>query len=389
MSDPRPFLIVAADLVKTGGMDRANYALADFLARQGRPVQLVAHGVGEGLLVHPNLQWHRVARPFGHDALGWTLLRRAGARRARRLAADHGRVLVNGGNCPWPDLNWVHYVHAAYESNASPPAGGPLRQAWQARKHRRALADERRALAAARLVIANSERTKRDLTERLSLPPARVAVVYYGSDPKQFPPITAAARAAARAELGWPQDRPRALFLGALGDRRKGFDTAFAAWRQLCARPDWEMDLIVAGRGAELQAWRQRVQQAGLGDRIQLLGFRRDVPRLLAASNLLLAPTRYEAYGLGVHEALVRGLPAIVSADAGVAERIPESLRGLLLRQPNHASAAAELADRLLGWRGQADALAPAQAQLAAGLAAWTWDHMAARILELAEAARP
>lgn len=386
MNAPRPFLIVAADLVKTGGMDRANYALADFLARQGQPVHLVAHGVGEGLLRHSNVAWHRVARPLGHDALGWTLLRRAGRRWARRIAAENGRVLVNGGNCSWPDLNWVHYVHAAY---ASPLAGGALRQAWQARKHRRALADERRALGVARLVIANSERTRRDLIGRLALPPERVRVVYYGSDPEQFPLITPAARAAACAELGWPLDRRRALFLGALGDRRKGFDTAFAAWQRLCVRPDWDLDLIVAGRGAELDSWRRRVQHAGLAARIQILGFRRDVPRLLAASDLLLAPTRYEAYGLGVHEALTRGLPALVSADAGVAERLPDGLSGLLLRKPDAGNAAVELAERLLWWRERAAELAPALAQLAPHLRAWTWDDMAARILELAGAPRP
>ncbi|MDK2408772.1 glycosyltransferase [Aphanizomenon sp. PH219] len=54
---------------------------------------------------------------------------------------------------------------------------------------------------------------------------------------------------------------------------------------------------------------------------INFLGFRADVPNLLRAADCLVAPTRYEAYDLGVHEALCCGLPAIVSADAGVDER--------------------------------------------------------------------
>ncbi|RLS24906.1 MAG: glycosyltransferase, partial [Planctomycetota bacterium] len=57
--------------------------------------------------------------------------------------------------------------------------------------------------------------------------------------------------------------------------------------------------------------------------RIQFLGFRNDVHTILAASSLLVSPTRYEAYGLNVHEALCRNIPVLVSMSAGVAERFP------------------------------------------------------------------
>ena len=38
----KPFLLVSNDFVTTGGMDRANHALAMYLARKGHPVHLVA-----------------------------------------------------------------------------------------------------------------------------------------------------------------------------------------------------------------------------------------------------------------------------------------------------------------------------------------------------------
>ncbi|HUX68201.1 MAG TPA: glycosyltransferase family 4 protein [Terriglobales bacterium] len=376
MESAQPTAVIAADFVKTGGMDRANYALADYLARQGGEVHLVGHRAGDGLRAYPNLQWHPVARPLGHDALGWPLLARAGRYWARRVAAAGGRVVVNGGNCAWGDLNWVHYVHAAYQS---PLAAGPLRRAWHQAKHRKALRDERRALAAARLVIANSERTRRDLELHFGLPPERIRVVYYGCDPGRFAPVPPAARAAARQALGWPPQLRTALFLGALGDRRKGFDTLFAAWQQVSALPGWNTELVVAGRGSELGAWRERVAAAGLQSRCRFLGFRSDVPQLLAASDLLVSPTRYEAYGLGVHEALACDLPALVSADAGVAERLPAALRDpLLLRDPDSSD---ELALRLRHWHDHADALRPALAALGATLRAYHWDDMAADLL--------
>ena len=46
--------------------------------------------------------------------LGDPLLDRAGRAVARRLAGEGARVVVNGGNCRWFDVTWVHYCHAAY-----------------------------------------------------------------------------------------------------------------------------------------------------------------------------------------------------------------------------------------------------------------------------------
>ena len=379
-----PFLIVAADFALTGGMDRANYALADYLARRGGDVRLVAHRAAPALLRHANLRWHRAWRPLGRDGLGWGFLRRAGRRQAAAVAGRGGRVLVNGGNCAWADLNWVHYVHAAYRAEwRGAGARGAARRAWEARKYRRALADERTALAAARVVIANSEATRRTLIERLGTPPERVHTVYYGCDPEVFSEAGTAERAAARQALGWPAAGRTALFVGALGDRRKGFDTLLAAWEKLSAGGDWDLELAVAGRGSEAGAWAERARAAGLGTRCRFLGFRRDVPQLLAASDLLVAPTRYEAYGLGVQEALARGRAALVSADAGVAERYPPELAPLLLHDPNSAE---ELAARLRAWETQAAGLAPAVRALGARLRARTWDTMAAEIVALAGA---
>ena len=64
-------------------------------------------------------------------------------------------------------------------------------------------------------------------------------------------------------------------------------------------------------------------------------------------------PARYEAYGLAVHEALCRGLPALVSASAGVAERYPADLAAAAasaIRAARRSSTA-----RLLAWRADAD----------------------------------
>ena len=117
------YALVSGDFVKTGGMDRANYALASYLARRGHPVHLVAHRADDDLMGQGPVAFHRVPKPLGSYLLAEPLLDRAGRRWAARVASAGGRVVVNGGNCAWGDVNWVHYVHAAW-----PPRGGQA--AW-------------------------------------------------------------------------------------------------------------------------------------------------------------------------------------------------------------------------------------------------------------------
>lgn len=374
----RPWVLVAGDFVRTGGMDAANHALASYLARAGTETHVVAHRVADDLAALPNLRFHPVPRPLGSHTLGFPLLDRAGRRVARSLAERDPVVLGNGGNCRAANAVWLHYVHAAY---APEIAGRPLRRVVAIAARRTALRDERAVVRRARAVICNSERTARHTRELIGASGV-LRSVYYGADAARFRPPSEAERAEARRALGWDGARPTLVFVGALGDRRKGFDTLFHAWARLCADASWDGRLAVVGAGGELDAWRRRAADAGLAERIAFLGFQPDVRRVLWAADALVSPTRYEAYGLAVQEALCCGLPAVVSAEAGVAERIRGPLRDLLVPDPDDA---AELARRLRAWRGAMDIHRSAALGLAAELRTWTWDDMARQIVEAVE----
>jgi glycosyltransferase involved in cell wall biosynthesis len=375
----KSYLLVTADFIKTGGMDRANFALADYLAKQGYQIHLVAYRVATELLEYSNITFHQVPKLLNSDFLSGPLLDCYGRFWAKRLKKNEIRVIVNGGNCQSSDINWVHYVHAAYRSENRADL---LRQIKGYFAHQTFLEDEKKALQSARIIIANSDRTKQDILANLDVQSERVKTIYYGIDPTIFYPASAQERVQLRQKLDWPQDKPIAVFIGALGDRRKGFDTLFTAWQQLCADPNWDANLVAIGRGAELPLWQQRTAQAGLESRIQFLGFRSDVPDILRAVDCLVAPTRYEAYGLGVHEALCCGLPAIVSATAGVAERYPETLKDLLLPNPDDA---VDLVGKLKKWRSHQEDYKSLVFSLSQELRSYTWDDMAKNIITAIE----
>ncbi|NES99917.1 MAG: glycosyltransferase family 4 protein [Sphaerospermopsis sp. SIO1G2] len=370
------YLLVTGDFVKTGGMDRANFAVAEYLAKQGEQVHLVAYRVAAELLTYANVRFHQVPKIANSYLLSSPLLAQFGRIWAKKITAEGGRVLVNGGNCEWPDVNWVHYVHAAYQANQQV---NWLRRSKTSFANKLSLHKERQALESATKIIVNSERTKQDLIARLNISKQKIHPIYYGIDPQVFYPVTADEKIALRQHLGWNENKPVVVFIGALGDRRKGFDTLFAAWQKLCKSSHWDAKLVVIGSGAELPLWQNRTANAGISS-INFLGFRNDVPKLLQAADCLVAPTRYEAYGLGVHEALCCGLPALVSADAGVAEQYPEELQELLIPDPDHVT---DLVTKLEKWYENQKGYTDIVLSIAQKLRSYTWDDMARSIQQL------
>lgn len=372
------WLLASGDFVPLGGMDSANYEFAGYLARLGSgDVHLIAHRVSPDLAQRPGVRVHTVPRPLGAHTLGEPLLTRAASREARRVRDAGGHVVANGGNLDAGDVSWAHYVHAAY----TPGAGGVFNAIAVTARHRRYAAAERRALQRARLVLCNSERTVTDVVMRLGVDPARARRVYYGVDPGRFHPPSDPV--AAKSALGYGVERPVVVFVGALGDRRKGFDTLFSAWCELCRTSEWDADLLVAGSGAELPAWRARAAANGtVAERVRFLGYTADVPQLMAAADLVVHPARYEAYGLAVHEALCCGVPAVVSRSSGVAERLPDAFRELLLHDVESAS---ELSARLRTWRAGRTEFRQRALAFSSLLRRRTWDDMSREIVEMVE----
>jgi glycosyltransferase involved in cell wall biosynthesis len=384
-ADLLPWVIVAGGFHDHGGMDRANAALASYLLDSGMRVHLVGHDIDSRFTTHPRAIPHVVTRPRGLPSAADWMLGRRGVRVARRVTAENpgARVVVNGGNCPWPDVNWVHAVHAAWPVRDD---GAPW---WSHYRNTRqkavARVRERAALRQARLVIANSTATSTALVDRVGVDAARVRVVYLGSAPSAGH-VSPAERIAARAALELPAGVPVVAFVGALGsDINKGFDILWQAWNTLAQSREWDARLVVAGSGWRMREWRDEASRTPSGESVRFLGFTHDVPELLAAADLLVSPVRYEAYGLNVHEALCRDVAVMVTETAGVVERFDPQMRDALL--PENVTGDA-LADRLRLWRGDMSAWRERTASTSARLRSRTWHDMAAELVDVVEGNR-
>ncbi|HZV00691.1 MAG TPA: glycosyltransferase family 4 protein, partial [Planctomycetota bacterium] len=299
-----------------------------------------------------------------------------------RVGADvmgrepEARVVVNGGNCPLLDINWVHMVHAATE----PLEEGLVSRTREAIIRRRALRTERAILPRSRILIVNSVRTRDDLERRLGIDRSRIRLVYLGCE--TVPPPTPAERALARRWLEVPDDAVVVSFVGALS-RLKGFDTLLDAWRALEVRGPRPV-LVAAGAGP-VARWRHRIDALGLADSVRLLGPISRVPELLAASDLVVGPSRYDAYGLAIQEALARGIPAITTSRAGISERYPESLSSLILEDVEDSRGLAQKIARAIDSLGL---LRDLVSGVGATLRARSWRDMACDLVEAVETER-
>jgi glycosyltransferase involved in cell wall biosynthesis len=254
---------------------------------------------------------------------------------------------------------------------------------WRSRR------DEAAIVRRARVVIANSDKTRRDLESLVRVDPERIHVVPLGCDPDADAPQDARVIAERRRELGVGPRELFVVFIGALGhDRNKGLDTLLDAWAFL------KRDRYVTGRvfaiGAAVPRWRAEIAARGLEADVTLLGSRDDAGDILAAADLLVAPSRYDSYGLAVQEALCRHVPAITSSGSGVSERYPPSLARLVLPDPDDARA---LAERIAWCARDRESAAPEIpreiARLGDEIRTHTWARMSEEIARCVESTVP
>lgn len=130
---------------------------------------------------------------------------------------------------------------------------------------------------------------------------------------------------------GVDADRPVICTVGRLVPA-KGFDLLIEAMVGL------EAQLVIAGDGPERQRLADQAKRLNVADRVRLLGHRDDVPRLLAAADLGVVPSRHEGFCYVVAEMLQHGLPVIATdvADVGAflgPDQVVEPGRADLLHQ--------------------------------------------------------
>ena len=163
-----------------------------------------------------------------------------------------------------------------------------------------------------------------------------------GRDPQRFHPDPAA-RARVRRELGVPDGRCVVVIVSRLV-RHKGHPELLAAMRGLDAELWVVGDRLPSDHGESLDPY---FAAAGLGARLRRLGYREDIPALLAAADVFALPSHFEGLPMSVIEAMLTALPVVACDVSGPREQVVREETGLLvppMAVPPLAEALARLA---------------------------------------------
>ena len=219
----------------------------------------------------------------------------------------------------------VHTVH-----------GFPVHEYMPHLKRQLLLALERVAARCADRIVCVCDA---NVAEALSLGiarPEQVRVVVSGVPSEQ---VRAGSDGSVRTELGIPTDAPVVGTITRLMEQKAPLDFVAAARRVIGADP--QVHVVMVGGGP----LRDQVAAAAAGiPRLHLLGFRNDVPDVLAMLDVVAFSSLWEGLGRALTEAVLAGKPVVATAVNGVPDLVVDGETGYLTRpgRPN------ELADRIL-----------------------------------------
>ncbi len=168
--------------------------------------------------------------------------------------------------------------------------------------------------------------------------PSQYRIVRSGIDPRLYVAPEGTRERVRRALGAGPQD----VVVGSIANFKpqKGpLDFVEAARRARLRDP--RLRFFIAGDGDLRPAAERAIADAGLGDAVHLLGWRDDVPELLAAMDIFLLTSLFEGLPRVVLQAMAASVPVVATDTGGVAEVVLDGKTGRLV-PPGDPAAAAE-----------------------------------------------
>lgn len=176
----------------------------------------------------------------------------------------------------------------------------------------------------AAIVLTDSEASRRDIVERLKLPPERVRVVYLGVEPRYQPEHDPATATRIRQKYGLRRDF--LLYLGGM-DPRKNVGALLRAYARVREQLSDSPELVIAGPRPEATDLPALARQLDLGTSVRFIGAVEEAekPVLYGMAHLFVFPSLYEGFGLPPLEAMACGTPVVCSSASSLPEVVGDA----------------------------------------------------------------
>jgi len=158
----------------------------------------------------------------------------------------------------------------------------------------------------------------------LGVPEDRIAITPYVVDNDYIAEVALRSdRSSIRADWQIPEDASVVVFCAKFISRKRPQD----AIRAFAAAKMPNIYLVMVGDGPMGESLKAEVQQLGIKDKVKFIGMVKysHLPEVYAASDLLVFCSEHEPYGLPVNEAMICGVPVVVSDRIGARYDLVES----------------------------------------------------------------
>jgi glycosyltransferase involved in cell wall biosynthesis len=221
-------------------------------------------------------------------------------------------------------------VLAARPSVISPQGLSLLRRLRGARRRAAELNLRLIVYSASRTICASSSERQDILTVLGPRAARRTLAIQNGVSAPE--PVSPGERIAARVELGLPSSAVVGAWIGTLDANKDPLSVITAA--KALERTGMPLTLLIAGDGP-LRPEVERAASAGGGDAVRVLGFRKDIRRVLAAADFFVISSEREGLSFALLDAMSLGLAPVVSDAPGNVEAVRETGIVVPYRSPN------------------------------------------------------
>ncbi len=202
------------------------------------------------------------------------------------------------------------------------------------------LALERFVNNRARLIIAPSRQIAALLVDRQGVPASKVVLIPYSFDRAKYDRVQSEKVQAQRLASGLDGGFTIGTFGRLYAD--KGHRYVLEALPAVLASVP-NLKYLIVGEGPERTKLERQVRDLGLGEVVTFLGWRHDVPELMAAVDVVVQPSLQEAFSQSMAEALFLGRPLVIADVSGARELVPDDSMGVIVPRGDSAAIARAL----------------------------------------------
>jgi len=182
------------------------------------------------------------------------------------------------------------------------------------------------------MILAVSTLVRDEMLKVYDIPESRIRVIYPGVSKDRFSTLDQeTCRREVRRDHGLSQNDVIVLFVG-MNFEIKRLELVLKGIADLVSKgnKDSKLKLLVVGKG-DRERYLTMARELGIANRVTFVGVTKEVEKYYLASDIFAMPSVFDTFGIAVLEAMMAGLPVIISRRVGARDLIRPGVHGFIL----------------------------------------------------------